>query len=297
MDQNILAVSHWGQIARRVRALYLGGTTMIHEDAIDLIQFYEGCDNVAVACPAHVSNGGTWPYLTIGYGHSGADVKAGMHITTSQARDILARDLANVETMGRNLVRVPLNEAQMGAVCALAFNVKPGLFTKSQCLARLNHSDFGSFDLASCYQPDLGKLSGMAREWAEFRGVTQAVGGIKTLNGLVKRRASELELFFHGHWSVPRDDKMPSMPASNSKPVTDDKLHPGMRDPVVMDLHGALEAAGFPVTCMDAYTWVTADAVRAFQKANDLLPDGVYGPKTAMRLAEVLNRRSAHANV
>ncbi|WP_296201435.1 peptidoglycan-binding protein [uncultured Hyphomicrobium sp.] len=256
----------------------------IHEDALDLIMYFEGCQNEAYACPAHVSNGGTWPHLTIGYGHSGPDVYAGMKISTAQAKAYLARDMANVETYARRLVRVKLDDAQFGAFCCILMNVKPALIERSKMLQKLNVGEFGHFDFVSCFENPLGpRLTGMAREWAEFRLVT----GRGIMPGLVKRRAAELELFFTGNWSVPGDDRMPQQIADPNG--AQEALRPGARSSLIADLHEALTHAGFPVTCGDAYTWVTAEAVKAFQQRHGLTADGIYGPQTAAKLDEVLN--------
>jgi lysozyme len=266
---------------------------MIHEDAVDLIAYYEGCDNVAKACPSHVSKGGKWPHLTIGYGHSGPDVREGMRITTAQARDLLARDLANTETMVRELVKVKLNDTQFGAVCALVYNLKPGRFRVSKTLVKMNAEEFGTFDMASAYATPIGSgLSGMAFEWAEFRNFEKDDGSLQPLLGLIRRRASELELFFTGRWSVPSDLKLPSQPAAVASDPAPNALQPGMRDEIIADLHDALGAAGYPVTCGDAYTWVTVEAVRAFQKAHGISPTGIYDADTADTLAKALNARA-----
>jgi len=258
---------------------------MIHEDAIDLIQYFEGCYNVAYACPSHVSRGGEWPYLTIGYGHSGPDVHQGMKITTSQAQTMLARDLANVEHMVSKMVTIPLASHQMGAVCALAMNLKPGLFQKSKTLRLLNSGDFGSFSYPDVFQNPLGpRLTGMAREWAEFR----MAKGVGILNGLVKRRACELQLFFNGVWHPPQEDQMPQGlldPSSRNNQV----FKPGHRSPQIADLHEALAVAGFPIEFETAYTWVTAEAVMDFQKQHGLKVDGIYGQETSSKLAEVID--------
>jgi hypothetical protein len=186
--------------------------------------------------------------------------------------------------MVEGLIKVHLNEAQIGAVTCLGMNLKPGLFAKSRCLAMLNAGNFGDFDLASAYRPDLGQLTGMAKEWAEFR----SAAGAGKLNGLVKRRAAELELFFTGLWSVPKENRMPQgLTDPHGETVA---LRPGERSEMIQDLHAALAAVGHPTTCGDAYTWVTAEAVRAFQTAHGLKADGIYGPATAAKLDEALRQ-------
>lgn len=260
---------------------------MISEEATDLIQFFTGCDKTATACPAHTSRGGRWPYLTIGYDHSGPDVQPGQRITTGTARQMLARDLANVETMVRDLVRIKLHDDQFGAVCSLAFAIKPGAFQRSSVLAKLNAGDWGNFDLASAYRPDLGSLTGMARDWAEYRSIEAVDGSAVIAPQAVRRRAAELELFFNGTWTVPADLKQPQamFDATASQAHV---LRPGMRSQDISDLHEALSAAGFPVVCSDAYTWATSEAVKAFQAQHGLQADGLYGIETARKLAEVL---------
>ncbi|MGE0698362.1 MAG: glycoside hydrolase family protein [Hyphomicrobiaceae bacterium] len=265
---------------------------MIHDDAIDLIQYFEGCFNEAYACPAHTSQGGKWPYLTIGYGHSGPDVRPGMRVTTAQAREMLARDLSSVEDYVSRKVRIALSPVQMGAVCALAFNVKPGLFDKSQALVQLNAGNFGAFSIKGAMRHDLAGLTGMSLEWAEFRNRTLANGKLEVLNGLVKRRCCELQLFHFGSWAPPDEDRMPQMVAA--LPQREPEVwRPGMRNEQVVDLHMALEVAGFPTTCNDAYTWVTAEAIKAFQTSHGIEPTGIYDAQTAQVLSAAIQSRTA----
>lgn len=259
---------------------------MVHEDAVDLIQHFEACSRVAFACPAHVSRGGQWPYLTIGYGHTGPDVQEGQRITTSQARELLARDLANVEHIVRDKVRVKLSDEALGALCSLAMNLKPGLFMRLPMLLDINAGEFGTFEEEDCYTDPIGpRVTGMARDWAGLRkyvsGNESAISPV-----LMKRRICELQMFFFGEWSVPLDDRTPQMVDEGRTTST---LHPGMRGDIIGSLHDALAAAGYPVTCGDAYTWVTAEAVKSFQAANGLEMTGVYDAQTAAMLERVVN--------
>jgi GH24 family phage-related lysozyme (muramidase) len=258
----------------------------IHEDAIDLMQYFTGCAHVAYACPSHISHGGQWPYMTIGYGHSGPNVNPGMRITSGEARDLLARDLANVEAYVTSAIKVPLEPHQFGALCSLVMHIKPTLFATSQVLAIINTGRFGALNAEAARAGNLDSLDGLARAWAQYREIASG-DNAQALAPLVARRACELELFFYGRWTPPHAMMMPQLLVDPEPPV--EMFADGMRSSDVEALHDALAAAGFPTTCQDAYTWVTAQAVRAFQEKHGLEPDGVYGPQTARKLNEVLN--------
>lgn len=255
-------------------------------DAMDLAMYFEGCQNVAYACEAHVSRGGTWPYLTIGYGHSGPDVKPGMRISTDQARALLERDLLNAQQRAMNCIKGSFAPHQLGALSCLAMNLRPGVLERSQFVRLMSSGQVGNYDYAAILSDPIGdKLTGALRHWAEFR-----LCDGKPLWGLVRRRAAEIELFMTGTWSVPTENRIPkaSEGASSSNSAL---FRPGMRDEHVAQLHDALAAAGYPVACGDAYTWVTVEAVKEFQKNHGLTIDGVYGPETAAKLQEVLEAR------
>jgi len=53
-----------------------------------MIKGWEGCRLTAYKCPAGV--------LTIGYGHTGKDVKPGMKITQTQADALFETDVNNI---------------------------------------------------------------------------------------------------------------------------------------------------------------------------------------------------------
>lgn len=81
-----------------------------------LIKKYEGCRLTAYRCPAGV--------LTIGYGHTGADVKTGMAITKEKAEELLKKDLSRFE---KNVVKYndkyKWNQNQFDALVSFAFNI------------------------------------------------------------------------------------------------------------------------------------------------------------------------------
>lgn len=69
-------------------------------------------------------------------------------------------------------------------------------------------------------------------------------------------------------------------PLRSALPPSRPILRSGSRGPAVRDLQHALTAAGFPATVDGAFGPGTDAAVRAFQRARGLTPDGVVGPRT-----------------
>ena len=57
----------------------------VSENGVNLIKIFEGCRLEAYKCPSGV--------LTIGYGHTGAEVHVGMEITQTEADILLNRPL------------------------------------------------------------------------------------------------------------------------------------------------------------------------------------------------------------
>lgn len=132
---------------------------------IELIKKYEGCILKSYKCPS-----GVW---TIGYGHTNG-VKSGMQITKAQALDYLKQDLNVFEKAVTDYVKVPLNQNQFDALVSFSFNCGSGALKTSTLLKKLNSCDY----------------NGAANEflkWNKSNG--------KVLNGLVRRRQEEKELF------------------------------------------------------------------------------------------------------
>lgn len=116
----------------------------------------------------------TEKFFTIGYGHYGPDVKEKTTITEEQAEDLLKKDLAKFEAEVKRVYKgVRLNENQFSALVSLAYNAGVGAVSKS--LLSLIKS--GSNSVFS---------------WWCNHYIT--AGGIK-LNGLIRRRKAEAELF------------------------------------------------------------------------------------------------------
>jgi lysozyme len=132
---------------------------------IELIKKYEGCILKSYKCPS-----GVW---TIGYGHTNG-VKSGMQITKAQALDYLKQDLITFEKTVTNYVKVLLNQNQFNALVSFSFNCGSGASKTCTLLKKLNSSDY----------------NGAANELHKWNK-----SNCKVLNGLVRRRQEEKELF------------------------------------------------------------------------------------------------------
>lgn len=131
---------------------------------IALIKDFEGCKLKAYRCPAGI--------LTIGYGSTGAHVKAGMAITEPQAEELLKKDLARFEKRVNELVKVPLSQERFD--CLVSFDFNTGALHKSTLLKKLNA---GNYDA----------VPAELKKWVKAGG--------KTLKGLARRRDAEAFLW------------------------------------------------------------------------------------------------------
>ena len=138
----------------------------ISQNGINLIKRFEGCRLTAYKCPANV-----W---TIGYGHTGSDVKQGLTITQEQAEKLLKSDLVVHCNNVSKLVKVPLNQNQFDALVSFEYNLGYGNLSRSTLLALINQKKFK-------------EASEEFKKWK--------YAGVKVLAGLVKRREAEKELF------------------------------------------------------------------------------------------------------
>jgi lysozyme len=136
---------------------------------VALIKEFEGC--VLHAYPDPGTGGAPW---TIGYGHTGPDVRPGLTWTQVQADAALQHDLTKFELGVNALITRNLTSNQFSALVSFAYNVGIGALKDSTLLRDVNA---GNFDAAK-YQ---------FGEWVN--------GANGPLPGLVRRRAAEAELF------------------------------------------------------------------------------------------------------
>lgn len=162
---------------------------IINDAALDLICGFEGFVDHWYPDPAH-----GWKVPTCCYGHTDAAgepkyaATKNKTFTKAEGRLILERDLAVVAAKVRQSVKVDVNPNQFGALVSLAYNIGGGAFGKSTLLKKLNAGDY----------------DGAAAQFGRW-----VHAGGKKLNGLVRRRAAEADLFRSGV-QVPADPETPS---------------------------------------------------------------------------------------
>lgn len=134
-----------------------------------LTEQFEGC-----RLNAYQDQTGVW---TIGYGHTGAEVHAGLTITLQQAQALLARDVSNAAAFVNRLVVVQLTQQEFDALVDFVFNLGCGTFERSTLLRLVNAGEF-------------------AAAAAQFALWDRAGGAV--IAGLLRRRQAETSLFSEG---------------------------------------------------------------------------------------------------
>ena len=114
---------------------------------------------------------------TIGYGHTGPEVKAGQRITLQKAELLLQNDLIVFEKAVEKYVQIELNQNQFDALVSFTYNVGAGALAESTLLKRLNAKE-----------PPCNVAKEELPRW------NKGDGG-RVLEGLSRRRAQEVELF------------------------------------------------------------------------------------------------------
>lgn len=140
----------------------------VSQKGIDLIKKFEGIRLTAYVCPAGV--------LTIGYGHTGSDVKPGMRITEEEAEKLLWKDTESAQQTVSSFVTAKLNQNEYDALVSFTFNVGPTAFVNSTLLRLLNHG------------ADRKVVAAEFGRWVK-------AGGDEAIPGLVRRRDEEKKLF------------------------------------------------------------------------------------------------------
>lgn len=138
----------------------------ISQVGINLIKAFEGCRLNSYKCQAGI--------LTIGYGHTGLDVKTGQTITLKQAEELLVKDLQKFVKGVNEAVKTEITQNQFDALVSFAYNCGLGALRESTLLKLVNKKQFEAASL----------------EFAKWNK-----GGGKVLAGLTRRRKTEHDLF------------------------------------------------------------------------------------------------------
>lgn len=147
---------------------------------IAVMHYFESCKLTAYPDPGS-KDGRPW---TIGWGHTGPEVRKGLAWTQAQADAAFVEDLRKLEQGVLSLVKVPVTQGQFDALVSFAYNV--GLDIDADTIAK----GLGDSTL-------LRKLNARDYDGAalEFRKWNKNDG--KVMRGLVRRRAAE-ECLFRG---------------------------------------------------------------------------------------------------
>lgn len=142
--------------------------------------------------------------LTVGYGHTGADVKPGMTIDEAKALELLRGDIAIAERAVARNVKVELSQNQYDALVSFVFNVGESNFRGSTLLRKLNEGKHN-------------EVPAEMMRWINSKG--------KKLSGLVNRRSAEAGLWAKGAYvqssgSQPEKTTPPVLNPTNVTAVT-----------------------------------------------------------------------------
>ena len=136
----------------------------VNERAIEIIRKYESLKLEAYLCPA-----GVW---TIGWGHTGPEVKEGMKITKTEAEKLFQEDIASAARSVESLVTVKTSDNQFSELVSFVFNIGHGHFANSTLLKKINTCE---------------RCENEFDRWIRCKG--------EILPGLIKRRKEERSLF------------------------------------------------------------------------------------------------------
>lgn len=151
----------------------------VSQKGIELVKRFEGFISHAYLCPANK--------LTIGWGHTGSDVKQSMVITEGEAEILLKKDLnkfASKITYSLEQDHITVNQNQFDALCSFAFNLGFSALVFSTLWKKLKQGDY----------------EGASNEFLKWVYITKT--DPKTgerfklkLKGLEQRRNAERDLF------------------------------------------------------------------------------------------------------
>lgn len=142
----------------------------------EFIKGFEGFENDAY------KDGNVW---SIGYGNTyypdGSPVTQGDWIAQEYADEIFDIILDRFAVQVENLLMVNVSQNQFDALCSLAYNIGTGAFAKSTLLKKVN------------VNPNDAAIAAEFKKWVYSQN--------KILNGLVRRREAEAQVYFNGSFN------------------------------------------------------------------------------------------------
>lgn len=141
--------------------------------ALGILQFVEEFRE-----KAYQDSGGVW---TIGFGHTGGEVKEGMSCSLEQAQAWLKDDVGKAEEAIRRLVRTNIVQCEFDALVIFVYNVGVRAFSTSHLLEQINLRNFV-------------EAAAQFMRWTLVKGVENA--------GLKRRRALEQALFISTNYMM-----------------------------------------------------------------------------------------------
>ena len=142
------------------------------KNGLHLTEQFEGCRLTAYPDPG--TGGDPW---TIGYGHTGSDVHAGLTITQEQAEELLMKDVQKAANDVKAKVTTDITQEEFDALVDFVFNCGAGNFNGSTLLKKINAGD----------------MEGASHEFEKW---DMAAG--KHMAGLLRRRHAEAQEFLSG---------------------------------------------------------------------------------------------------
>lgn len=127
------------------------------------------------------------PYLTIGYGHYGPDVRSGQVVTEAEATAMLLNDMESYIQAVRNYTQEKANQNQFDALVSFCYNLGVGIF-----------NGWGNFD-----------ADYVRRNLPLYNKGFGPNGNLIVLDGLNNRRREELALFNKPYNGQPVEKEKP----------------------------------------------------------------------------------------
>ena len=150
----------------------------LSEAGLALTRRFEG-----LRLQAYQDSAGVW---TIGYGHTGPEVKPGQRISELEAEALLRADMTAAVKCANRAVEVEISQAQFDALADFCFNVGRGAFLQSSLLRYVNQENFQAVVVQFGNWVYAGgmRVEGLARRRAAEAAMFQGDAAARSVNGI-----------------------------------------------------------------------------------------------------------------